>query len=92
MRLLGPGVFFLRPPKLVIKGESLSYGKFVPAVRNCVDYILDATFRLKMLENLKYDHTMLAVTNDSELTEAEIADLELDNYKKFNKIIGELKL
>tara|TARA_Y100000356_G_scaffold131844_1_gene136174 strand:- start:1026 stop:1163 length:138 start_codon:yes stop_codon:yes gene_type:complete len=45
-----------------------------------------------MLDNLKYDHAQLVATNDDELTEAEIADLELDNYTKFNKIVGELKL
>ena len=96
MRLLNNkspcGYYSLRPPRLVIKGESLSYGKFVPAVRKCVDYILDSTYRLNMLDNLKYDHAQLVATNDDELTEAEIADLELDNYTKFNKIVGELKL
>ena len=87
------GHYNLRPPKIIIRGEHLSYGQFVPCVRRCVDYILDATFRLKMVDHRfackKYK---LVCTSSKELTESEIADLELDNYRKFNKFLGELQI
>ena len=85
--ILCDGYSYARTPRNIISGDDLNYGTFSSLVRNQIDYLLDAIFKVRM--NATYTGHFIC-TKDETLTEREREDLEIDNYKKFSILINSI--